>query len=182
MLRAPYAHEGSPAGGWGPFTWGWPSGPDGKKTFNLVRFSVFSVMQPRLVPVKQSPAMLHEWIDVHSPLSMGGCKTVLENPTELTSLISAAGKTFRKWLDISCHLFVHMVFAPCSGVMYLGFEVFDGGSYPRLHFHVHSSLPSLPCRSVKCLILCCVRSVPLFYFSLSGFRVLPSGLRDGVQV
>ena len=40
----------------------------------------------------------------------------------------------------------------------------------------------LPCRAVKCLILCCVRSVPLFYFSLSGFRVLPSGLRDGVQV
>ena len=45
------------------------------------------------------------------------------------------------WLDISCHLFVHMVFAPCSGVTYLGFEVFDGGSYPRLHFLVHSSLP-----------------------------------------
>ena len=44
-------------------------------------------------------------------------------------------------LDISCHLFVHMVFAPCSGVTYLGFEVFDGGSYPRLHFLVHSSLP-----------------------------------------
>ena len=95
--RAPYAHEGSPVGRWGPFTWGWPSGPDGKKTFNLVRFSVFSVMQPRLVPVKQSAAMLHEWIDC-SPLSMGGCKTVLENPTELTSLISAAGKTFRKWV------------------------------------------------------------------------------------
>ena len=53
------------------------------------------------------------------------------------------------WLDISCHLFVHMVFAPCSGVTYLGFEVFDGGSYPRLHFLVHSSLPYihtyLPC-------------------------------------
>ena len=65
--------------------------------FKLVRFSVFSVMQPRLVPVKQSAAMLHEWIDC-SPLSMGGCKTVLENPTELTSLISAAGKTFRKWV------------------------------------------------------------------------------------
>ena len=31
----------------------------------------------RLVPVKQSPAMLQEWIDC-SPLSMGGCKTVLE--------------------------------------------------------------------------------------------------------
>ena len=45
------------------------------------------------------------------------------------------------WLDISCHLFVHMVFAPSSGVTYLGFEVFDGGSYPRLHFLVHSLLP-----------------------------------------
>ena len=67
------------------------------------------------------------------------------------------------WLDISCHLFVHMVFAPCSGVTYLGFEVFDGGSYPRLHFHVHSSLPYLPYRLVKWLILCCVRSVPLVY-------------------
>ena len=34
-----------------------------------------------------------------------------------------------------------MVFAPCSGVTHLGFDVFDRCSYPRLHFHVHSSLP-----------------------------------------
>ena len=82
LLRAPYAHEGSTGGRWGPFTWGWTSGLDGKKTFNLVRFSVFSVMQPRLVPIEQSPAMRHEWIE-SSPLSMGGCRTVMENPPEL---------------------------------------------------------------------------------------------------
>ena len=39
-------------------------------------------MQLRLVPLKQSPAMLHEWIET-SPLAMGGCKADMENPPEL---------------------------------------------------------------------------------------------------
>ena len=39
-------------------------------------------MQLRLVPLKQSPAMLHEWIET-SPLAMGACKADMENPPEL---------------------------------------------------------------------------------------------------
>ena len=73
-----------------------PTGPE-MQTHKAFR-SFFSVMQPRRVPVKQSPAVLHQWIHVRSPFSMVGCKTELENPTALTSLISVAGKIFCNWV------------------------------------------------------------------------------------
>ena len=57
-------------------------------------------MQPRLVPLKQSPAMLHEWIE-SSPLAQGGCRTVMENPPELirASRMAAEEAAVRQTID-----------------------------------------------------------------------------------